>query len=76
MNAMQLQHCANVRPPRRDGRKPAGAHQSVLAAVVAAALCAWFVLVQHGNPDLDAGLAQQSLAVVDELLAADIGGDR
>ena len=55
----------------RDDRRPVGAHQGVLAAVVAAALCAWVVLVQHGNPELDAGIPAQSLAVVDGLLGAD-----
>ena len=73
---MQVQHCPNLGWSPRDGRNSAGAHHGVLAAVVAAALCAWVVLVQHGNHDLDAGLAQQSLAVVDGLLATDVDGER
>ena len=54
-------------------RRSGGAHQGVLAAVVALALCAWLVVVQHGTPELDATSAQQSLQVLDELLAADSG---
>ena len=56
-------------------RRSGGAHQGVLAAVVALAFCAWVVVVQHGSPELDASTAQQSLAVLDELLAADSSGD-
>lgn len=58
-------------------RRTGAAHQSVLAAVMALALFAWVVVVQQGGPEVDASTAQQSLAVLDELLsAADGGGDR
>ena len=70
---MQLQHCLSARAPHREGRRPAGARRGVITAVVAAALCAWVVLVQHGNPEFDASIARQSLALVDGLLAADAG---
>ena len=55
---------------RSSERRSGGVHQGVLAAVVALTLCAWIVVVQHGTPDLDATAAQQSLEVLDGLLAA------
>ena len=56
---------------RRAGeRRRGGAHRGVLAAVVALAFCAWVVVVQHEAPEVDANTARESLAVLDELIAA------
>lgn len=69
-------HLPLGRPPRlnerRSGkRRTGGAHQGVLGAVVALAVGAWLVVVQHQAPELDASTARESLVVLDELLAAD-----
>jgi hypothetical protein len=57
-------------------RRARGAHRGVLAAVVALAFGAWMVVVQQETPELDANTARGSLAVLDDLLAADGREDR
>lgn len=71
-----------VRQPRRPNhrraseRRTGGTHQGVLAAVVALAFCAWVVVVHQEAPELDASTARDSLAVLDNLLAAKGGQPR
>lgn len=68
---------AGLSAPGGPGRpRRGGAHQGLLAAVMALALGAWVVVVQHGGPEVDASIAQQTLVVLDEMLAAGSGGDR
>ena len=63
---------ASLSSNRRPYERRSGAiQQGVLAAVVALAFGAWLVVVQHGAPELDASTAQQSLVVLDELLAGE-----
>lgn len=81
MTTMQCNHLPFGRPTRSserraDKRRRDGAHRGVLAAVVALALCAWVVVVQQEAPELDASTARESLAVLDELLAANGSEDR
>lgn len=80
MITMQHHHLRFFRPARastrRSGeRRTAGSHRGVLAAVVALAFCAWVVVVQQPTPELDADIVRQSLAVLDELLAANGSGE-
>jgi len=78
---MQHHLCTSRRDSRQKERRSCerrsgGAHQGVLAAVVALTFCAWLVVVQHGTPEVDATTAQQSLEVLDGLMAADSSADR
>lgn len=60
---------------RSSERRSGGSPQGVLAAVMTLALCACVVLVQQEAPELDASTARESLAVLDDMLAAG-GGEQ